>query len=64
MANLVTIFFGPRSEFDRIVHEETRDDETVVSYLDSIRVYNARIKSSDLQTRISNLAHQTMSTAA
>lgn len=51
MANWVTIFFGPRSEFDRIVHEETRDDETVVSYLDSIRVYNARIKSSDLQTR-------------
>lgn len=51
MANWVTIYFGPRSEFDRIVHEETKDDDTVVSYLDSIRVYNARIKSSDLQTR-------------
>ena len=51
MANRVTIFFGPRVEFDRIVHEGTQGDRVVVSYLDSIRVYNARIKSSDLITR-------------
>lgn len=51
MANRVTIFFGPRSEFDRIVRKETQNDEIVASYLDSIRVYNARIKSSDLITR-------------
>lgn len=51
MANRVTVFFGPRPEFDRIVRERTQNDELVVSYLDSIRVYSARIKSSDLITR-------------
>lgn len=51
MANSVVVFFGPRIEFDRIVHEGTQGDEVVASYLDSIRVYNARIKSSDLTTR-------------
>lgn len=51
MANRVIVFFGPRFEFDRIVHEGTQDDGVVASYLDSIRVYNARIKSSDLTTR-------------
>lgn len=51
MANSVVVFFGPRFEFDRIVHEGTQGDEVVASYLDSIRVYNARIKSSDLTTR-------------
>ena len=51
MANSVVVFFGPRFEFDRIVHEGTQGDKVVASYLDSIRVYNARIKSSDLTTR-------------
>ena len=51
MANRVTVFFGPRPEFDRIVRERTQNDELVVSYLDSIRLYSARIKSSDLITR-------------
>lgn len=51
MAEKTIIFFGPRSKFDEIVREGTEGDKSVVSYLDSIRVYNARIKSSDLISR-------------
>ena len=51
MANRAIVFFGPRKAFDELVKEGTADDEKVVSYLDSIRVYNARIKSSDLTSR-------------
>lgn len=50
MAEKVIIYFGPRKAFDRLVKRGTANDERVVSFLDSIRVYNARIKSSDLIT--------------
>lgn len=51
MADSAVIFFGPRKAFDEMVERETAEDERSVTYLESIRVYNARIKSSDLITR-------------
>ncbi|WP_278867413.1 AAA family ATPase [Varibaculum cambriense] len=51
MANKVVVYFGPRSEFDKLVDRATLNDKRIVSYLESIRVYNARIKSSDIITR-------------
>ena len=50
MADSVVVFFGPRKVFDELVERETAEDERSVTYLESIRVYNARIKSSDLIT--------------
>lgn len=50
MADSVVVFFGPRKAFDELVKRETAEDERSVTYLESIRVYNARIKSSDLIT--------------
>ena len=44
MANKVVVYFGPRSEFDKLVDRSTFNDKRIVSYLESIRVYNARIK--------------------
>lgn len=51
MANKVVVYFGPRSEFDKLVKNATLNDKRSVSYLESIRVYNARIKSSDIISR-------------
>lgn len=48
MADKVFVFFGPRKEFDRIVSEGTSNDAATAGFLDAIRIYNARIRASDL----------------
>ncbi len=51
MADRVTIFYGPRSEFNKVVEGKTAPDEVTVKFLDSIRLYNEKIRASTLATR-------------
>ncbi len=52
MAKRAIIYFGPRKAFDDLLRASINSTcETTVSYLEAIRVYNARVKASDLATR-------------
>lgn len=50
MADKVVVFFGPRKAFDELLAERRKPNEYSVSYLDSVRMYNSRIRASDLIT--------------
>lgn len=50
MADKVVVFFGPRKAFDELLTERRSPNEYSVSYLDSVRMYNSRIRASDLVT--------------
>lgn len=48
MANSVVIFYGPHKAFQDLLDDRIKSSETTVSYLDSIRIYNSRIRASEL----------------
>ena len=48
MANSVVIFYGPHKASQDLLDDRIKSSETTVSYLDSIRIYNSRIRASEL----------------
>lgn len=51
MANSVVIFHGPNKAFEELLDERIDKSEETVSYLDSIRIYNSRIRASELASK-------------
>lgn len=51
MANSVVIFHGPNKAFEELLDERIDKSEDTVSYLDSIRIYNSRIRASELASK-------------
>lgn len=50
MATKVYVFFGPDSAFDELVSSKTKKGDYTVGYLDAIRVYNTKIRATQLVT--------------
>lgn len=51
MADEVLVYFGPRSAFKRNVEANIGPTETTVKFLDSVRLYNEKVRASTLATR-------------
>lgn len=51
MANKVIVFFGPDKAFEELVESRSSRNENTVGYLDSIRIYNSRIRATELASQ-------------
>lgn len=51
MADRVLVFFGPDKAFEKYVEANTSKNEVTVSYFDSVRVYNSRIRATELASK-------------
>lgn len=47
MASRAVVFFGPDRAYEELLRERIDPDEVTVRYLDSIRVYNTRIRGNE-----------------
>lgn len=48
MNTKVYVFFGPDTAFEKLVEERTHKDDLTVRYLDAIRIYNTKIRATQL----------------
>lgn len=51
MKTKVYVFFGPDKAFEGLVAERTNEDDYTVSYLDAIRMYNTKVRATQLIDR-------------
>lgn len=51
MADRVVVYIGPRSGFEQLLKESISPSEHTVTYLESIRMYNSKIRASELASR-------------
>lgn len=47
----MVVFFGPDKAFENLVEIRTSENEVTVGYLDSVRVYNSRIRATELASQ-------------